>query len=185
MQYFFINHPVCRFLRANQWRSDCVLMIFYILLILCSEEKSSHDRGDATLLTAWPKYLNYMVTEGGERETERCVKIETIFRNIASIWHIYEVGQITSMAPDQRISQMNQALDRRSHYALHLWHISDNNLYANILHLFFIVPFMGQCQCCWGTILTFSKDDLHGFNTSVFSIIDSVVWISLCLNHHW
>lgn len=92
---------------------------------------------DAILLIAWPKYLHYFRrVKMKERETERGVKIETILRNLESIWHIWKVWQITAMAPDQRIFQMNQALDRQSHYAVQPWHISGYNLYANILHLF-------------------------------------------------
>ena len=96
---------------------------------------------DAILLTAWPKYLNYSRRGKSERrETEGGVKIDTIFRNIESIWHIGKVWQITAMARDQRVFLMNQALDRRSHYAVQPWHISDYNLYANIQHLFSLRP---------------------------------------------
>lgn len=44
---------------------------------------------DDILMTAWPKYLNYSRgAKSEESEEKRGVKIETMFRNGESIWHI-------------------------------------------------------------------------------------------------
>lgn len=77
------------------------------------------------------------------------------------------------MAPDQRISQMNQALDRRSHYALQPWHISGYNLYANI-QLFSLRPLWVSVNVSKDSLYIFHRGeyaDLHAFNTISFSIL--------------
>lgn len=93
---------------------------------------------DAILLTAWPKYCNYCTSvksEGRERQREALKK-----KQYSVMWSRVDTfgksGKLAAVAADQRIFQMNQALDRQSHYPVELWHSSGYNLYANILQLF-------------------------------------------------
>lgn len=97
---------------------------------------------DAILLTAWPKYCNYCTSvksEGRERQWEALKK-----KQYSVMWSLVDTfgksSKLTAVAPDQRIFQMNQALDRRSHYPVELWHSSGYNLYANTLQLFSLRP---------------------------------------------